>query len=196
MDKNKKIILGSSSVFRKNLLEQLNIEFDSISPNINEDRLKDESGKDMAQRLASLKAKKLSKSISNAIIICSDVCAVCDNRVLGKPKTKENASKILSFISEKEIIFYNGTCILDTKNSKMYQKLFTYEILINKLNKKDIKSYIDHFNPIHSTAAFKYESGKEFLVKKLITKEPDLTGLIGLPLYYVKDIIKFIKDNN
>ena len=67
---------------------------------------------------------------------------------------------------------------------------------INKLNKKDIETYINKFNPIHSTAAFKYESGKDFLVRKLITDEPDLTGLIGLPLYYVKDIIKLIKDNS
>jgi septum formation protein len=184
MDKNKKIILGSSSVFRKNLLERLNIEFDSISPNINEDRLKGES------------AKKISNSNSNSIIICSDVCAVCDDKVLGKPGTKENAAKILSFISEKKIVFYNGTCIFDTVANKTYQKLFTYEILINKLNKKNIETYINKFNPIHSTAAFKYESGKEFLVKKLTTDEPDLTGLIGLPLYYVKDIIELIKDNN
>jgi septum formation protein len=196
MDKNKKIILGSSSVFRKNLLERLNIEFDSISPNINEDRLKGESGKDMAPRLANLKAKKISNSNSNSIIICSDVCAVCDDKVLGKPGTKENAAKILSFISEKKIVFYNGTCIFDTVANKTYQKLFTYEILINKLNKKNIETYINKFNPIHSTAAFKYESGREFLVKKLTTDEPDLTGLIGLPLYYVKDIIELIKDNN
>ena len=104
--------------------------------------------------------------------------------------------KFFLLFQKREIIFYNGTCIFDTIANKTYQKLFTYEILINKLNKKDIETYINKFNPIHSTAAFKYESGKEFLVKKLTTDEPDLTGLIGLPLYYVKDIIELIKDNS
>ena len=105
MDKNKKIILGSSSVFRKNLLERLNIEFDSISPNINEDRLKGESGKDMAPRLANLKAKKISNSNSNSIIICSDVCAVCDDKVLGKPGTKKMLQKFFLLFQKRKLYF-------------------------------------------------------------------------------------------
>ena len=104
--KKKKIILGSSSKFRKSLLKTLDIDFICISPEIDESRLKDEEPKDMALRLSIQKAKKVSLIENNALIISSDSCASCEGRVLGKPLSKIKAIKYLEYISGKNIFFY------------------------------------------------------------------------------------------
>ena len=131
----KKIILGSSSKFRESLLNTLNIEFESISPNIDESRLSNENPRDMALRLAIEKAKKISSQNSNTIIISSDACAYCDGKILGKPITKDRAIEYLNFISQKIIYFYTSICVMDSSSQNYEIDCAQYEI--------KIKSFLD-----------------------------------------------------
>ena len=112
--KKKKIILGSSSKFRKSLLKTLDIDFVCISPEIDESRLPEEGPRDMVLRLAIEKAKKISLLENNSLIISSDSCASCDGRILGKPLSEIKAVEHLEYISGKIIVFYTGICVLNS----------------------------------------------------------------------------------
>ena len=186
----KKIILGSSSKFRKSLLNTLNIEFECVSPNIDETRLPNEEPKDMAIRLAIEKAKKVSSEHRNAIIISSDACAYCDGRILGKPITEENAIKYLKFISEKTIYFCTSICVMDSSEQHYEIDHAEYKIKIKKLSQENIINYVRSHNPLNSSAAFRYEVAKDILVEKFIDTEDDITGLIGLPLKKLEIMLK------
>ena len=94
-----KVILASSSVFRKQLLSKLQIPFKCISPNIDESRQKGESVTNYVKRLSIQKASKIANSHAGCIVIGSDEVADLNNKILGKPLTKSNAVKQLKMIS-------------------------------------------------------------------------------------------------
>tara|TARA_Y100000590_G_scaffold465904_1_gene639592 strand:- start:5239 stop:5862 length:624 start_codon:yes stop_codon:yes gene_type:complete len=192
--KKKRIILGSSSIFRKNLLKTLNIDFESISPDIDESILKGETAEQMVMRLAVDKARKISTTTNNALIISSDATAICKNTILGKPLTKHKAKEILNFISGNSVKFMTALCVMDSDNNRYRSSISEYVIQIQNLSEKDIEKYIHDTNPLYSTAAFKYEDGKDLLVKDIKTIEKDMSGLIGLPLEKVRSYIGMMLD--
>ena len=192
--KKKRIILGSSSIFRKNLLKTLNIDFESISPDIDESIIKGESAEEMVMRLAINKAKKISTATTNSLIISSDATAICKNTILGKPLTINKAREILNFISGNSVKFMTALCVMDSDSKKYKSSISEYVIQIQNLSNNNIEQYIKDTNPLYSTAAFKYEDGKDLLVKNIETVENDMSGLIGLPLEKVKSYIDIMSD--
>lgn len=188
--KKKRIILGSSSKFRKSLLNTLNLDFTCISPDINESRLPNEKPKDMALRLSINKAKKICNSEKNAYVIGSDACAACEDKILGKPMKKNIAIEYLNFISGKTIIFYTGVCVMDSDTFDYKTDISKYVIKVKKLNDKQILDYIEKYKPYFSSAAFRYEVAKDLLIEEFIDKENDISGLIGLPLKKLQKILE------
>mgnify|MGYP002840126305 FL=1 len=188
--KKKRIILGSSSKFRKSLLNTLNLDFTCMSPDINESQLPNEKPKDMALRLSINKAKKICNSEKNAYVIGSDACASCEDKILGKPMKKNIAIEYLNFISGKTIIFYTGVCVMDSDTFDYKTDISKYVIKVKKLNDKQILDYIEKYKPYFSSAAFRYEVAKDLLIEEFIDKENDISGLIGLPLKKLQKILE------
>ena len=91
----RKIILGSTSPYRRELLERLKIAFTTASPDIDESALPNEKPKALVIRLAEAKAREIAKSESNALIISGDQIAVCDETILGKSGNRDTAIKQL-----------------------------------------------------------------------------------------------------
>ena len=106
------VILASSSPFRKELLQRLNLPFDCYSPEIDEGLHRDESARDFVCRLARQKAQAISNKFPEAIIIGSDQCALLEDRILGKPGDHPNAMKQLKAAQGKTVIFHTGLCVM------------------------------------------------------------------------------------
>ena len=119
----RKIILASSSKHRKKLLNQLKIKFTTKSPDIDESRRKNENVDDFVRRLSYEKALKIAKNETDAIVIGSDEIAVLGNKVFGKPLIKSVAIQQLQTISNKNIIFKTGLCVIDTLIHKKFLSL-------------------------------------------------------------------------
>ena len=188
--KKKKIILASSSQYRKTLLASIFIDFECISPNIDETRMPNENPEKMVLRLAIEKAKKVCEKKEDVFVIGSDSCAYCDSKILGKPLRKDIAIEYLEFISNKIIIFYTGVCVINSRTMEVKKDLAEYRIKLKKLSRKDIIYYVDKHNPINSSAAFRYEVAKDLLIEEFIDKENDVSGLIGLPLIKLKKLLE------
>ena len=165
------------------------IEFACISPEIDESRLPEEEPRDMVLRLAIEKAKKISLSENNSLIISSDSCASCEGRILGKPLSEIKAVEYLEYISGKIIVFYTGVCVFNSELMDFKTDTVKYKIKIKKLSSKDILDYVKKHNPINSSAAFRYEVAKDILIEEFIDTENDISGLIGLPLKKLKVIL-------
>ena len=176
----RKIILASSSIHRKKLLQQIKLNFTAISPDIDESRTKTEPVNKFVKRLSIEKAMKIAMLKKNSIVIGSDETAVVDNKILGKPLTKKNARKQLNLISGKKVIFKTGICVIDTNTMKKLSSVVNYSIKMRKISKNTINNYIDKEDMLNCAASIRIEGLAISLIEKATGEDP--TSIIGLPL--------------
>lgn len=177
---NRKLILSSSSPARRELLTRLQLEFESLSPDIDETPLPNEKIPAMVLRLAEAKARKTAASFPDALIIGCDQVGELENTILCKPLTKENAIKQLRFMSNKEMIFYTGICLLDSKTNHIQTAIETYTVKIRALTDAMIEQYLQKEQVLQCAGSIHVEGLGISLIEKL--SGSDYTALIGLPL--------------
>ena len=179
-----KLILGSTSPFRKELLERLHIEFSCAVPDVDETPIAGESIQDMVMRLSELKAEAIAKQIINtgedALIIGSDQSAVLNGKPLTKPGNFENAVKQLSDASGQSIVFQTGLCLLNSRTGKKQTICEPYTVVFKKLSTQMIERYLKIEEPYNCAGSFKSEGLGIALFEKFEGEDPN--SLIGLPL--------------
>ncbi len=175
-----KLILGSSSPFRAELLRKLHLEFETASPDIDETALQDESPQALVQRLAESKARKVAESNSQALVIGSDQVAVIDGKILGKPGNAENARLQLQSASGREVTFYTGLALFDASNQQMQSLVEPFRVGFRSLSAQQIDFYIRQEQPFNCAGSFKSEGFGIALFDYLRGDDPNT--LIGLPL--------------
>lgn len=191
------IVLASSSIFRKKLLNTLYIDFSTNSPDIDETPRNNELPWELASRLSKEKAiavkeRIFANNVSNNhskdyIIIGSDQVAVCNNEIYGKPLNIEKAVEYLKMISNNTVYFYTGLAVINTKLNTISEKLNVTEVNFRNLDDETIDNYINKTQPFHSTLAIKAEDLGISLIKSIHSKDPN--SLIGLPLIDLTEIL-------
>tara|TARA_R110002050_G_scaffold204867_1_gene340656 strand:- start:719 stop:1318 length:600 start_codon:yes stop_codon:yes gene_type:complete len=184
----KTLVLGSTSPFRKSILEKLNLPFECAKPDIDETALVNESPQALVERLAIEKAKAVAHQFSNALIIGSDQVAVCDGEILGKPHTFDNGVKQLTQFSNKSVIFYTGLCVYDSSENTVKSLVEPFVVHFNELSLSEIESYLKAEQPYNCAGSFKSEGLGICLFKKLEGDDPNT--LIGLPLIKLVALLK------
>lgn len=179
-----KLILGSTSPFRKELLERLQIEFSCASPNVDETPVEGESIEQMVMRLSELKAEAIAEQISDkgedALIIGSDQSAALNGKPLTKPGDFDNAVAQLSAASGQRIVFQTGLCLLNTQTGKKQTLCEAYTVVFKQLSAQTIERYLKKEEPYNCAGSFKSEGLGISLFEKFEGEDPN--SLIGLPL--------------
>ena len=182
-----KVILASSSKFRKQLLNKLNISFKCISPDIDEKRLNNESVKDYVKRLSIEKASKIACSNQKSIIIGSDEVADLKGKIIGKPITKKNAKKQLRMLSGNKVVFRTGLCVLNSETGKYYASVNNYNIFFRDLDDNIINKYLENDDVLNCAASIRIEGLAINLVRKMNGADP--SSIMGLPLIKLIDYL-------
>jgi septum formation protein len=183
-----KIILASSSIYRRELLKRIVSNFEFISPDIEESQKDNESPIKMALRLSEEKAKKIAESSdTNSIIIGCDQTAVVENIILQKPMTYENAFKQLRFLSGKVVKFYSAFCVLNNNNQTVVSDYSEFEAKYKLLSDELIDKYLKKDEPYYCVGSIKSESYGITLLENI--KNDDPTSIIGLPLIKISKIL-------
>ena len=183
-----KIILASSSVYRRELLKRIVSDFEFISPEIEESQRDNETPIKMALRLSEEKAKKIAESSdTNSIIIGCDQTAVVENIILQKPMTYENAFKQLQFLSGKVVKFYSAFCVLNNNNQTLISDYSEFEAKYKLLTDDLIDKYLKKDEPYFCVGSIKSESYGITLLESI--KNDDPTSIIGLPLIKISKIL-------
>ena len=175
-----KIVLASTSPFRKALLERLHIDFICDSPDIDETPLADEPVETMVARLAIGKAQAIAARHPDSLIIGSDQSAVLDNEKLNKPGNFENAFKQLTRASGKKITFQTGLCLLNTSTGNIQSTCVPYTVVFKQLTPNMIENYLHKEEPYNCAGSFKSEGLGIALFERFEGHDPN--ALIGLPL--------------
>ena len=186
----KTLTLASSSKFRQELLNKLQLPFTSVSPDIDESPLENETAIQLVERLAVEKAKAGARLVAeeDALLIGSDQVAIIDGEIIGKPLSVANAIKQLTNASGKSVTFYTGLCVYD-KQSENYSSLVEpFVVHFKSLSKTQIENYVAKEKPLWCAGSFKSEGLGIALFEKLEGDDPN--SLIGLPLIKLIDLLE------
>ena len=175
----KKLVLGSSSPYRKELLERLGIPFECISADIDESRKEGETPEALCVRLAREKALKVKELAPDAIVIGSDQVAVLGDRILGKPHTHERAVEQLSAMQGQTVYFLTALCVVGA-DGKIFETMVPTDLTMKKLSRSTIEHYLDREQPFNCAGSAKIEKLGIALMTEVRSTDP--TALIGLPL--------------
>lgn len=177
---NKKIILASTSPFRKALLEKLQLPFETAKPMTDETPLANETAVELVERLAIEKANAIAKTSSGALVIGSDQVCVNDGNILGKPGDFDNAFIQLQNASGKVISFYTGLALINTDTGKVQSLVEPFHVHFRSLSDDMIERYLKAEEPYNCAGSFKSEGLGISLFERLDGRDPN--SLIGLPL--------------
>lgn len=183
-----KLVLASTSPFRKALLEKLGVPFITAAPDVDETPRVDESATDLVQRLAVAKARALAANYSDALIIGSDQVCVIDGKITGKPHTAEKACEQLRQASGHSVIFYTGLALFDCRNDYLQVVCEPFSVDFRTLTEEEIMSYVRKEQPLNCAGSFKSEGLGITLFDRLTGRDPNT--LVGLPLIALCDMLR------
>ena len=175
-----KLILASTSPFRKTILNKLGIEYDTAAPQTDETAKADETPQQLVERLSIAKAKAIADKTNDALVIGSDQVSVINGEIIGKPHTHENAVKQLQNASGKTVTFYTGLCLYNSATNQYQSEVVPFNVVFRTLNDEQIESYLKKEKPYNCAGSFKSEALGIVLFEKLEGDDPNT--LMGLPL--------------
>ncbi|EIJ36937.1 Maf family protein [Thiothrix nivea] len=182
------LILGSTSPYRRQLMERLQYPFTTAAPDIDETRHMDESARDMVLRLSLQKAQKVAEQHPDALIIGSDQCAVLNEQVIGKPGTHENAVQQLQNSSGETVYFLTGLCLYDSHDGSYQLDVVPFQVDFRELTEGEIDRYLRKDQPYNCAGSFRSESLGITLFKRMTGDDP--TALMGLPLIRLSEMLR------
>lgn len=183
-----KIVLGSTSRYRAELLRRLLADFDLASPGTDESPLAGEAPDERARRLAANKAEAAAGQRCDSLVIGSDQVAELDGMVLDKPLTVERAVAQLVASSGRSVCFHTALCLLDTRDGTQDSHLDTTTVRFRQLSRPEIERYIEREQPLDCAGSFKCEGLGISLFESIDNRDP--TALIGLPLIALAQMLR------
>ena len=174
-----RLILASTSSYRRELLARLRLPFDIVRPDTDETALPGEAPLALAQRLAEAKAAAVAALHPAAWVIGSDQVAELDGQALGKPGGREAAIAQLTAMSGRAVRFRTGVC-LSRAGTASRGALDTTTVRFRALDADEIARYVDAEQPYDCAGSFKSEGLGIVLFKAIESRDP--TALIGLPM--------------
>lgn len=175
-----RLVLASSSVYRRKLLARLNVEFQHQTPGIDETPLESETSEALVSRLSLGKAFAVGKYLRKHLIIGSDQVVLDGKRILGKPDNRSSAIEQLESASGRNLLFLTGICLLNSKTGHYSTKIVATDVLFRNLSRAKIEAYLDNEKPYDCTGSFKSEGLGIALCESITSDDP--TALTGLPL--------------
>ncbi len=181
------LILASTSVYRRALLEKLALPFRCMAPHVDETPLQGESAEQLVQRLALEKAKAVASQNPDSWVIGSDQVCIINGAVVGKPGSESEAIAQLQAASGQRISFYTGLCLYDAAQARYQLQAEPFHVHFRTLSSEQIKRYIKTEAPFDCAGSFKSEGLGITLFRQLEGRDPN--SLIGLPLIALVDML-------
>ena len=177
---NRPLILGSTSVYRAELLERLRLPFTKARPEVDETPLPNESPSALAQRLALAKAQAVASVNPSALVIGSDQVADLNGQPLGKPGNFQRAVAQLTAMSGQLVIFHTAVALVCHESGFSQQETAVVRVRFRDLSREEIERYVCAEEPYDCAGSAKSEGLGVSLLASMDNDDP--TALIGLPL--------------
>lgn len=180
MPETRRLLLASTSPYRRSLLERLGLPFECADPRVDEAPARGEAPADTARRLAETKARAVAARHPDALVIGADQVASCDGERLEKPGTYDRALRQLLAASGREARFDTALALLDARSGALQSRVVTVTVRFRTLSRAQIEDYLRREQPYDCAGSAKSEGLGIALVSRIDSDDP--TALIGLPL--------------
>lgn len=189
--KDKKIVLASKSPRRREILENLGVDFEVIESNADESTVSSDgiSVELYVQELALIKAADCAKNVEDdaTLIISADTVVSLDNKILGKPKDEEEAFLMLKSLSGKTHEVYTGFCVMKSGDADSVCRACKTEVTFKELTDDEILAYIKTGEPMDKAGAYGIQGLGGLLVSGI---SGDYLNVVGLPASMLSDVLK------
>lgn len=175
-----KLVLASTSAYRRELLQRFGLPFDVARPDIDESPLPGETPQATAERLAVEKARAVAGQFEDALIIGSDQVAHMGDTRFGKPGTIERAIAQLQAMSGRTVVFHTALAVLNTRSGRVQLDAVPTEVRFRELTDDEIVRYVNKERPLDCAGSAKSEGLGITLLDALSGDDPN--ALVGLPL--------------
>jgi len=183
-----KIILGSSSPRRADILKKMNLTYEIIPSGYEEIHDRTDFSYDFVENLAYNKAFDVAKRIKeDALIIGADTIVVIDNKILGKPESKAQAYEMLNKLSGKTHLVVTAIAVISTPSLDFKIKSTTTKVTFEKLTHEQIEYYIENFKPFDKAGSYGIQELPDGYIKGI---EGSLDNVIGLPSDTLMELFK------
>jgi septum formation protein len=182
------LVLASGSRYRQELLRRLGLPFKAWSPDVDESPLPSEPPRQIAVRLAHLKADAGGKRFRTPWIIGCDQVADLDGQPLGKPGNLENAREQLRQLSGHTVLFHTALCFWNARLERRHERLVTTDVAFRRLTDLEIDRYLEREPAFDCAGSAKSEGLGISLLSRLGGDDP--TALIGLPLIALSSMLR------
>lgn len=184
----RQIVLASSSPYRRQILERVQLSFVWYAPNIDESALVGESATDLVTRLSRAKAKAVAVRYPDALIIGADQVAVHGEKILGKPHNHADAVRQLQLTSGTIVTLYSGITLYNARTDSFQSAVEPFVVEMRELGREVIERYLTAEQPYDCCGSIKAEGSGIALLKRLSGDDPN--ALLGLPLIRLLDMLK------
>ena len=182
------LVLASTSPYRRELLERLQVPFVTAAPAVDETPMDREEPQALAMRLAIAKAQAVQHAWPDALIIGSDQVAVVGEKLLNKPGNHANALAQLRLMRGKAVHFYTAVCVIAARSARQHTALVPVTVHMRDVTDEQIERYLQAEQPYDCAGSARIEGMGITLVARLECDDP--SALIGLPLIELCDILR------
>ena len=183
-----RLVLGSRSPSRRNLLKRLSIPFLVVHPDIDESPLEGEASDKLVSRLSEQKARAVGARFGTGLVIGSDQVALIDDTVLGKPGTHANNVAQLAMASGRWLEFRTGIAVLDAASGQVRSDVVPFAVKFRSLTASDIEAYVSHERAYDCAGGFRAERLGCALFERMHGDDP--TALLGLPMIRLCEMLR------
>jgi septum formation protein len=180
-----RIILASKSPRRKKILEQVGLDFDVVVSDFDEAKLKFKTPQEMVENLSFEKAKLIAKKYPSAIVIGADTTVIFKNEIIGKPKSKEDAVRILKLLSGNTHEIVTGFTVI--KGKKSITRHVISRVKFKKLTEAEIKAYVATGEPMDKAGGYGIQERGGLFIESI---DGDYFNVVGLPIFAVAEALK------
>ncbi|NOX34054.1 MAG: septum formation protein Maf [Deltaproteobacteria bacterium] len=184
---SEKIILASKSERRKDLLEQIGLNFEIFPANINEDMVSINNPEEYAKELSFLKAKNTALFNPGSWILGADTIVVIQDKILGKPQSVTDAIKMLNQLNNCEHSVYTGFCVINREKKIIIKKSVKTKVNFKSLTDGEIHWYVNTGESFGKAGAYAIQGIGAFLVKGIAGS---YSNVVGLPVCEVVETLE------
>jgi len=181
----KKIILASKSPRRKKILEQIGLTFTIQVSDFDEAKIKFKTPQEMVEKLSFEKAKIIAQKYPNAIIIGADTTVIFRKEIIGKPKSKVDAIRILKLLSGHIHEIVTGFTVM--KDKKSITKHVVSGVKFKKLSEQEIKAYVASGEPMDKAGGYGIQEKGGLFIEEI---QGDYFNVVGLPIFAVSEVLQ------